>query len=106
MLDVKFVRVHPEIVRADLEKRHDVEKLAWVDIVLDLDKSFRELTVRNNELRARRNSISKEINATKKTGDDPAPLFAEAKMLPQRIKENDEIIGKVTDQIRYYLMRL
>jgi seryl-tRNA synthetase len=105
MLDIKFVRAHPEVVRADLEKRHDVEKLAWVDIVLELDESFRELTVRNNELRARRNSIAKEINATRKTGGDPAPLFAEAKRLPQRIKEYDGIMEKTAEQMRYYLMR-
>ena len=92
MLDIKFVRAHPEVVRADLEKRHDTEKLAWVDTVLEQDKLFRELTVKNNELRARRNSIAKDINLAKKEGSDPAPLFAEAKELPQRIKENDEIM--------------
>ncbi len=106
MLDIKFVRAHPEVVRADLEKRHDTEKLAWVDTVLEQDKLFRELTVKNNELRARRNSIAKEINLAKKEGQDPAPLFAEAKELPQRIKENDEIMEKATEQVHYYLMRL
>ncbi|WP_338096881.1 serine--tRNA ligase [Methanorbis rubei] len=106
MLDIKFVRAHPEVVRADLEKRHDTEKLAWVDTVLEQDKLFRELTVKNNELRARRNTIAKEINAAKKSGEDPAPLFAEAKALPQRIKDNDDIMEKATEQVRYYLMRL
>ena len=57
MLDIKFVRAHPEIVRADLEKRQDAEKLAWVEEVLALDKQKRELEVKNNELRARRNQI-------------------------------------------------
>ena len=106
MLDIKFVRAHPDVVRADLEKRHDTEKLAWVDTVLEQDRVFRELTVKNNELRARRNSIAKEINVAKKSGQDPAPLFAEAKALPQRIKENDDIMEKATDQVHYYLMRL
>jgi seryl-tRNA synthetase len=106
MLDIKFVRAHPEIVRADLKKRQDSEKLVWVDTVLGLDKLFRDLTTRNNELRARRNSIAKEINATKKVGDDPGMLFAEAKELPQRIKKNDEVIVEAMEQMRYYLMRL
>ena len=100
MLDIKFVRAHPEVVRADLEKRQDAEKLAWVDIVLEQDKLFRELTVKNNELRARRNSIAKEINAAKKAGEDPAPLFAEAKALPQRMKENDEVMERATETVR------
>ena len=106
MLDIKFVRAHPEVVLADLKKRQDAEKLPWVDIVLEQDKLFRELTVKNNELRARRNQIAKDINAAKKAGNDPAPLFAEAKALPGKIKENDDVMEKATEQIRYYLMRL
>jgi len=106
MLDIKFVRAHPEVVLADLEKRQDAEKLLWVDKVLEQDKIFRELTVKNNELRARRNQIAKEINAYKKEGKDPSPLFAEAKALPGHIKENDDIMEKATEQVRYYLMRL
>lgn len=106
MLDIKFVRAHPEVVRADLAKRHDAEKLAWVDTVLDQDRLFRELTVLNNTLRARRNSMAKEINAAKKAGEDPAPLFAEAKALPEKIKENDEIMERALEQVHYYLMRL
>lgn len=106
MLDIKFVRAHPEIVLADLEKRQDAEKLLWVYTVLEQDKLFRELTVKNNELRARRNQIAKEINTFKKEGKDPAPLFAEAKALPGLIKQNDEIMEKATEQVRYYLMRL
>ncbi len=106
MLDIKFVRAHPEVVLADLEKRQDAEKLLWVDTVLQQDKLFRELTVKNNELRARRNQIAKEINAYKKEGKDPAPLFAEAKAMQGLIKENDDIMEKATEQVRYYLMRL
>ena len=106
MLDIKFVRAHSDIVVADLKKRQDAEKLLWVDTVLEQDKLFRELTVKNNELRARRNQIAKEINTAKKEGKDPSPLFAEAKALPGLIKDNDDIIEKATEQVKYYLMRL
>ena len=87
MLDIKFVRAHPEIIRADLEKRQDTEKLAWVDTVLELDILKRELEGKNNELRARRNQIAKDINAAKKAGEDPKPLFIEAKELPAKINQ-------------------
>ncbi|HJJ43442.1 MAG TPA: serine--tRNA ligase [Methanocorpusculum sp.] len=106
MLDIKFVRAHSEVILADLKKRQDAEKLLWVDTVLEQDKLFRELTVKNNELRARRNQIAKEINTAKKEGKDPSPLFAEAKALPGLIKDNDDIIEKATEQVKYYLMRL
>ena len=101
MLDIKFVRAHSRLVVADLKKRQDAEKLLWVDTVLEQDKLFRELTVKNNELRARRNQIAKEINTAKKEGKDPSPLFAEAKALPGLIKDNDDIIEKATEQVKY-----
>ena len=106
MLDIKFVRAHPEIIRADLEKRQDTEKLAWVDTVLELDILKRELEGKNNELRARRNQIAKDINAAKKAGEDPKPLFIEAKELPAKIKENDDKMAEAVEQMKYYLMRL
>ena len=106
MLDIKFVRAHPEIIRADLEKRQDTEKLAWVDTVLELDILKRELEGKNNELRARRNQIAKDINAAKKAGEDPKPLFVEAKELPAKIKENDDKMSEAVEQMKYYLMRL
>ena len=106
MLDIKFVRAHPEVIRADLEKRQDTEKLAWVDTVLELDILKRELEGKNNELRARRNQIAKDINAAKKAGEDPKPLFVEAKELPAKIKENDDKMAEAVDQMKYYLMRL
>ena len=106
MLDIKFVRANPEIIRADLEKRQDTEKLAWVDTVLELDILKRELEGKNNELRARRNQIAKDINAAKKAGEDPKPLFIEAKELPAKIKENDDKMAEAVEQMKYYLMRL
>ena len=87
MLELKFVRAHPEIVKADLKKRGDIEKLAWVDEVLEMDRRARELTVAIGDLRNRRNVISREISRARKAGDDTAALIAEAAELPARIKE-------------------
>ncbi|HJJ56414.1 MAG TPA: serine--tRNA ligase [Methanocorpusculum sp.] len=106
MLDIKLVRSNPEIIKADLIKRQDTEKLAWLDTVIEQDTIFRELTAQNNELRARRNTISRDINSAKKQGIDPTPLLTEAKELPIRIKTNDEKIENATNTVRYYLMRL
>ncbi|HJJ41813.1 MAG TPA: serine--tRNA ligase [Methanocorpusculum sp.] len=106
MLDIKLVRSNPEIVRADLKKRQDIEKLTWVDEILELDKSKRELTVKNNDMRARRNQIGKEISRFKKEGKDASPLFAEAKELPAKIKANDDLMAEADEKIHYYLMRL
>jgi seryl-tRNA synthetase len=106
MLDIKFVRASPDIIKADLVKRNDTEKIAWVDDLLAKDARHRELIGQNNELRRRRNSISYDINRAKKAGEDASALIAEAASLPQKIKENEAEMDELSAAIRHYLMRL
>jgi len=106
MLDIRFVRAHPDIIKADLTKRNDLEKEAWVDDLLRLDVRYRELIGLTNELRRRRNSISHDINRAKKAGADASALMAEAARLPGQIKENEAEMDEIAGKIRYYLMRL
>ncbi len=106
MLELKFVRAHPETVRADLTKRGDIQKLAWVDEVLEMDRRARELTVEIGDLRNRRNIISREISQARKAGEDIAGLLAEAAGLPERVKEAEAERDTLTASVRYRLMRL
>lgn len=106
MLDIKFVRASPDIIKADLVKRNDTEKIAWVDDLLAKDARHRELIGQNNELRRRRNSISYDINRAKKAGEDASAFIAEAASLPQKIKENEGEMDELSAAIRHYLMRL
>jgi seryl-tRNA synthetase len=106
MLDIRFVRSRPDIVRADLEKRNDTEKLAWVDDLLKKDVRSRELKIETDTLRQRRNTIAREINAMRKSGQEASLLMAEAAALPQKIREYDEERDEIAHAIRHYLMRL
>jgi seryl-tRNA synthetase len=106
MLDIRFVRASPEIVKADLVKRNSPEKIAWVDEILAKDTRSRELKVQTDELRRRRNTIAREINEARKAGNDPASLMAEAAGLPAKIKDNDAEQEEIQTIIRTRLMRL
>ena len=106
MLEIRFVRASPEIVKADLLKRNAPEKIAWVDEILAKDARSRELKVQTDELRRRRNTIAREINEARKAGKDPAPLMAEAAELPGKIRESDTEQEEITGLIRTRLMRL
>ncbi len=106
MLDIRFVRANPEIVKADLIKRNDTGKIPWVDDLLSKDTRHRELIGLNNELRRRRNSISYDINRAKKAGEDASALITEAASLPQNIKNNEAEMDELSAQIRHFLMRL
>jgi seryl-tRNA synthetase len=94
------------LVRADLEKRNDTEKLAWVDDLLKKDIRSRELKIETDILRQRRNTIAREINAMRKSGKDPAAMMVEAANLPQKIKDHDDEQEEIAHAIRHYLMRL
>ena len=61
MLDIKFLRANPEIVKENIKKKFQDEKLVLVDEVIELDKEFRESKTRADYLRSQRNAISKQI---------------------------------------------
>ena len=106
MLDIRFVRAHPDIVKADLQKRNDPEKIGWVGDLLTKDARSRELKVETDTLRQRRNTIARDINAAKKAGRDAKDLMAEAAALPQKIRACDAEQETIRDTIHHYLMRL
>ena len=59
MIDIKFLRENPEVVKENIRKKFQNHKLNLVDEVLELDKQSRELTLMCDELRSKRNSSSK-----------------------------------------------
>ncbi len=63
MLDIKFIRENPELVKENIRKKFKDGKLPLVDEVIDLDARKREANARANDLRATRNRVSKEIGA-------------------------------------------
>ena len=106
MLDIRFVRSSPDVIRADLKKRNDTDKLTWVDDLLKKDARSRELKMETDVLRQRRNTIAREINAARKSGQDVKVLLAEAADLPRKIKDLDAEQEEISRVIHHYLMRL
>lgn len=68
MLDIKFVRENPEIVKENIKKKFQDKKLPLVDEVIALDSERRAVMTRADELRANRNKLSKEIGALMSQG--------------------------------------
>ena len=63
MLDIKFLRTNPDIVKQNIKNKFQDEKLPLVDKVIELDKEYRESKTRAEALRANRNKVSKQIGA-------------------------------------------
>jgi seryl-tRNA synthetase len=106
MLDISIFRDQPDLIRQSLKQRRDIEKLAWVDKVIELDKDHRRLIGEAQELRQRRNKVSEGINAAKKKGEDAKELLLEAKQIPQKIKEIEEQSDSILQEMRYIQMRM
>ena len=85
MLDIKFVRENPELVKENIRKKFQDFKLPMVDEVLDLNAKNRAAITEASELRASRNSLSKQIGM----------LMGQAKKDPSKLEEAEKIKAQV-----------
>jgi len=88
MLDIKLIRENPSIVKESQKKRGLDEK--EIDKVLEQDKKWRDKKEEVDKLRAKRNSISKEISEAKKAGKNADSLFKEAKEIPVLLEKEEK----------------
>jgi seryl-tRNA synthetase len=106
MLDIRLIREDPDLVRKNLEKRRDPEKLALLDGLIEDDARWRELVTRVNNLRRRRNEISSEIAGALREGGDASALKEEAAQIPELITEAEAERDLHGTRVREVLMRL
>ena len=113
MLDIKFVRENPEIVKQNIRNKFQDKKLPLVDEVLELDKRNREIKQEVEALRAERNKLSKEIGGLMKQGkkeeaeevkrqvaasaDRINELSAEEAEVEEKLKTNIMVIPNIID---------
>jgi len=106
MLDINLVRNNPELVEKDLEKRHDKEKIAWLQDLIKKDMQWRSLKQEIDALRQKRNALSAEVNKAKAEGKDTKKLIDEAKKIPAQIKEKEAEMAALGEKVTRYLMGL
>lgn len=83
MLDIKFLRQNPDVVKENIKKKFQDEKLPLVDEVIELDKRNREIKGEVETLRAEKNKVSKEIGACMAHGEKE-----KAEELKKKVQEN------------------
>ena len=91
MIDIKLIRENPELVKENIKKKFQDQKLELVDEVKKLDEDYRALRVRADELRGRRNTISKEIGQLMKQGlkEKAEKVKAEVAKIAKEIEESE-----------------
>lgn len=100
MLDIKFIRENPDVVKENVRKKYQDQKVELVDELLKKDEEKRLLKTEAQTLRHRRNELSESINKAKKSNKDATEFLEEAKKLPGEIKGLEEKIEKLESEIK------
>ena len=102
MLDMKLVRSNPELVKENIKKKFQDEKLPLVDEVLALDEKFRASKARGDELRQQRNQISKEIGKLMGQGkkDEAQEVKKRVQAIAGELEEMERQEEEMTREIR------
>ena len=95
MLDIKFLRENPEIVKENIKKKFQDAKLPLVDEVIELDRQNRDAMTEANNLRASRNTLSKQVGMLMgQAKKDPSKL-EEAEAVKAQVKANAERLAEL-----------
>lgn len=108
MIDIKFLRDNPNLVKENIKKKFQNDKLKLVGEVLILDEKWRKLKYDEDALRSERNKVSEEINQAKKKKDEKkaAQLLKRAKEIPDKIAEIGEARKKLEEDIRQIMYKI
>ena len=106
MLDIKFLRENPEIVKQNIKNKFQDSKLPLVDEVIALDKENREIKQEVETLRANRNKISKQIGALMAQGkkEEAEEIKKQVTESSKRTAELDEREKEVEARIREIML--
>ncbi len=106
MLDIKLIREQPDVIKRDLEKRGATEKLQLLGHIITWDEEWRRDLRELENLRAKRNVLTKEIAELKKEGKDAQAKVDEAARLPDEIAKVEQEVETLKEKVTRGLMRL
>ena len=115
MIDIKFLRENPEVVKENIKKKFQDKKLPLVDEIIAEDIERREIIGKTNNLKKERNDASKQVSelmrASKQPGADTESIMAQVEAQKQRvndiadlIKSNDDRLKEVEESINSKMM--
>ncbi len=108
MIDIRIVRDNPELVKENMKKKFQENKISLVDEVLQLDIKRRETITEVDELRASRNSLSKQIGALMGQGkkDEAEEVKAKVKANAERLAELEDVQRDLDEKVTKIMMTI
>ena len=106
MIDMKLIRTNPELVKENIKKKFQDEKLPLVDEVVELDKQYRETKVKSDALRNQRKTISKAIGGLMAKGqkEEAEARKAEVAELAKELSESEALETDLEARIRKIML--
>jgi len=106
MLEMKFVRENPEVVKQNLARRGEETKIPIVDELLENDRRWRSLRTEADGLRSKRNKLTEQVAKLRRSGQDVSQLVKEAEQIPEQLKGLEKETAELESKITATLMQL
>ena len=108
MIDIKFLRENPEVVKENIRKKFQDQKLHLVDEIIDLDAKNRNAKLVGDDLRMKRNSLSSEIGNLMKNGkkEEAEEIKIQVQEINNKLAENEKIEEEYSSQIKERMMKI
>ncbi|MBO5154676.1 MAG: serine--tRNA ligase [Eubacterium sp.] len=108
MIDIKFLRENPDVVKENIRKKFQDKKLPLVDEVIELDAKSRAAKQEADDLRAKRNQLSKQIGALMKEGkkEEAEAVKAQVAEFAERLAELEEQEKTYSEQVLKDMMMI
>ena len=108
MIDIKFLRENPDIVKENIKKKFQDHKLVLVDEVIELDKKNREVKLKGDELRSMRNSLSSQIGNLMRNGekDEAEKIKVQVQDINNQLTENEKLENEYAEEIKKRMMKI
>ena len=108
MIDIKLIRENPELVKENIRKKFQDNKLVLVDEVLDLDRKNREAKLNGDNLRADRKKFSEQVGQLMRAGqkDEANQIREEVQKINAALEENEALEEKYSEEIKEKMMKI
>ena len=108
MIDIKFLRENPDIVKENIRKKFQDHKLVLVDEVIELDSKNREVKLKGDLLRKQRNELSNKIGLLMREGnkDEAEKIKQEVVNINKELSENEELEKKYEEEVTQRMMKI
>ena len=108
MIDIKFLRENPDIVKENIKKKFQDQKLVMVDEVIELDKKNREAQLKGDTLRSERKTLSSKIGELMKSGnkDEAEEIKKQVNEINAKLEENEKLENEYAEEIKIRMMKI